>query len=35
MQLSEERGLAGGGDATRLIGQLARAGSVLLPLLEG
>lgn len=34
MQLSEERGLAGGGDATRLIGQLARAGSVLLPVLS-
>ncbi|HEX7688643.1 MAG TPA: chemotaxis protein CheW, partial [Burkholderiaceae bacterium] len=33
MQLSEERGLAGGGDASRLIAQLARAGSVLLPVL--
>jgi chemotaxis signal transduction protein len=34
MQLSEERGLAGGGDAARLIAQLARAGSVLLPVLS-
>ncbi|MGN6525543.1 MAG: chemotaxis protein CheW [Burkholderiaceae bacterium] len=33
MRLSEERGPAGGGDASRLIAQLARAGSVMLPVL--
>ena len=34
MKLSEERGLTGMGDASRLISQLGRAGSVLLPVLS-
>ncbi len=34
MKLSEERGLTGSGDASRLISQLGRAGSVLLPVLS-
>jgi len=34
MQLTEERGLTGGGDAARLIAQLARSGSVFIPILS-
>ena len=34
MTLTEERGLTGAGDASRLISQLGRAGSVLLPVLS-
>ncbi|MET0384000.1 MAG: chemotaxis protein CheW [Burkholderiaceae bacterium] len=34
MKLSEERGLTGSGDASKLIAQLGRAGSVLLPVLS-
>jgi hypothetical protein len=34
MTLSEERGLAGKGDAARLIAQLARSGSVFIPVLS-
>ena len=34
MKLTEERGLTGHGDATRLIAQLARSGSVFIPVLS-
>jgi len=34
MKLSEERGLTGKGDVTRLIAQLARSGSVFIPVLS-